>query len=361
MAEKVADKSFRLRCCDRAHMELEVARPVSALELLRELTCSRQMSARVLARGRLSLDGAGLAPASRLAPGDVVGLAFAHTHVPGPASEAEPVVVWRDRFALAVDKPAGILVHADGGVGETLTARVQGLLDREGRPDHEGRPDGQGPPGRMPDGGRDSVARLVPQALQRLDVETSGLVLFSLAEETQPAFDALMAGRVTEKRYLAVVRGPWPSGTMLIDRPIGRDRHDARRMCVSAGGKSSRTWARPLATRGGHTLLLVRIGTGRRHQIRVHLASTGHPIVGDRLYGALPAGCGGRAGCGDRAGRGGHGSRATGGLMLHAIEERLAHPVTGEELVLRTAWPKRFDAFFSAADASGWSILEQGE
>lgn len=223
MAEKVADKSFRLRCCDRAHMELEVARPVSALELLRELTCSRQMSARVLARGRLSLDGAELAPASRLAPGDVVGLAFAHTHMPGPASEAEPVVVWRDRFALAVDKPAGILVHADGGVGETLTARVQGLLDREGRPDHEGRPDGQGPPGRMPDGGRDSVARLVPQALQRLDVETSGLVLFSLAEETQPAFDALMAGRVTEKRYLAV-----GARTMAVRDDADRPPHRAR-------------------------------------------------------------------------------------------------------------------------------------
>ena len=207
------------------------------------------------------------------------------------------VVVYEDEFLLAVDKPAGLLVHGDGSGSPTLTDLVREHLAGEGRPTGD------------------------VQAVQRLDVDTTGLVLFSLDKSVQAALDAQVAGRGMRKRYLAVVRGSFPKGTVRIDRPIGRDRHDAHRMRVSATGKPSVTLAERLGEAGGRSVLRVELLSGRRHQIRVHLSSMGFPIVGDVLYG---------------------GARSGEGLMLHALEERLAHPVTGDDLLLRTELPARF-------------------
>jgi 23S rRNA pseudouridine1911/1915/1917 synthase len=216
---------------------------------------------------------------------------------PARPTAAEPArVVWEDPLALVADKPADLLVHGDGTGAETLSDRVQAHLAAEG-------------------------SRAVAQAVQRLDVETTGLVLFSKTEQFQPAFDALVAGGAMRKRYLAEVSGCFPEGDTVIERPLGRDRHDARRMRVSPTGKASLTRVTQLETRDGRSLLLVELGTGRRHQIRVHLASLGFPVVGDALYG---------------------GERSDEGLMLHAWEERFTHPVTGEKLCLRTPWPERF-------------------
>lgn len=210
----------------------------------------------------------------------------------------EGAVIYEDEVLLAWDKPAGIIVHGDGTGARTLTDVVADHLAAEGR------------------GG------VRPQAVQRLDRETTGLVLFSLDAATQPALDAQVAGHAMSKTYLAVAAGRVPWAERVVRSPVGRDRHDARRMrvCRPGQGRPAETRLRRVAEADGRTLLAVTLVTGRRHQIRVHLAELGHPIVGDALYG---------------------GPRSAAGLMLHAWREELDHPVTGERLRLETAWPTR--------------------
>lgn len=222
-------------------------------------------------------------------------------------------VLFEDEWLLAVDKPAGIIVHGDGTGTETLADLVRVHLMGEGRAD----------------------AAAQAQAVQRLDRETTGLVLFSLDKRTQPKLDAAVAAHAVRKRYVAVVRGRVPSKAQVIDAPIARDRHDSRRMRVGRTGKAARTRLRGLASRDGFSLVACELETGRRHQIRVHLAHEGHPIVGDALYG---------------------GGQVRSGLMLHALEEELAHPVTGERLSLATEWPARFAPLFPRRDID-WTIL----
>jgi 23S rRNA pseudouridine1911/1915/1917 synthase len=285
-------------------VRLRVRESTDAQALLLALGCSRATASRALSEGRLTVGGHALLAREALPAGAVVRLAFLRTAPAGTAAMAPAAILYEDRFLLAADKPAGLLVHGDGTGAETLSDRVGAHLAREGIP-------------------------ASAQAIQRLDVDTTGLVLFSLAAEIQPALDRMVAGRGVRKRYLAVVRGEYPSGERVISRPIGRDRHDARRMRVGASGKPAVTRASRIASSGGRSLLLVEILTGRRHQIRVHLASQGFPIEGDPLYGGV-----------------GGSDDARDGLMLHAYEERLAHPVTGEALVIRTPWPERFGRSF---------------
>lgn len=235
----------------------------------------------------------------------------------GGLSYESVTVVYEDEVLIAVDKPAGVIVHADGTGVPTLTDAVAAHLEAEGR------------------------AGVRPQAVQRLDRETTGLVLLSLDRATQPALDAQVAGRGMRKRYLAVVSGRVPWETREVCGPIGRDRHDARRMrvCRAGTGKPALTTVRRVATEGARTLLLVELGTGRRHQIRVHLASLGLPIVGDELYG---------------------GTRGRSGLLLHAFAQDLDHPVTGERLRLRTSWPSRLGTWEAARACVDALLAPQG-
>lgn len=221
-------------------------------------------------------------------------------------------VIFEDQWILAAEKPAGLLVHGDGTGAPTLTDAVAAHL--------------------VARAGSDGAPGVRPQAVQRLDVETTGLVLFSLDPKTQPALDAEVAGCGMRKEYLAVVAGRFPWAEKTIDAPVGRDRHDARRMraCSEGQGKPAETYVRKLAFKGGRTLLSVELRSGRRHQIRVHLASVGFPIVGDELYGGARP---------DAA-------RGESGLLLHAFAEELDHPATGERLSLRTEWPSRLGTRF---------------
>lgn len=217
------------------------------------------------------------------------------------------VTVWHDGWLLAADKPAGLLVHGDGTGAASLTGLV-----------------------------RTRTGAACAQPVQRLDVETTGLVLFSLDKAVQPALDTAVATGGIRKRYIALVAGRIARGERTVEAAIGRDRHDARRMRISKTGKPSVTILRPLGVFDNATLVELELKTGRRHQIRVHMAAVGHPVVGDALY---------------------RGPASARGLMLHALEERLVHPVTGEELLLRTAWPERF-ANLDAPQGHDWYILK---
>lgn len=215
-----------------------------------------------------------------------------------------PEILYRDDWFLAVNKPAGIIVHSDGTANETLSSELidWGLVY-----------------------GREADDL---QALQRLDRETSGIVLFSLKKKTQPQFDAMIAERNVTKRYRAISQGYIEEDVLEITDPIGRDRHDARKMRVSPTGKRAHTTVHILnrfhADGMGpeRTSLLVDLHTGRKHQIRVHLAHVGHPLLGDTLYGSSQS--------------------QKHGLMLHAAHMAFNHPVTKEDTVIDAPLPQRF-------------------
>ena len=296
-----------LRDAGARELRLGVAADCGAREALLSVGMSRAGAGRVLARGSLTRAGRPLGEGTRLSCGEELALELAPRRGGGAArasaATAPANVICHDRLFVAVDKPAGIIVHGDGTGAETLTDRVQAWADGAG-------------------------LDCDVQALQRLDADTTGVVLFSLTEEFQGALDRQVAGHDMGKRYLLEVAAGFPEGERRIVRAIGRDRHDARRMRASATGKPAATRVRKLGEAHGRSLVLAELETGRRHQIRVHLQSMGFPLVGDSLYG---------------------GPRAD-ALMLHALEEALLHPLTGERVTVRTAWPERFEADFSGRD-----------
>ncbi|MBM6867880.1 RluA family pseudouridine synthase [Collinsella tanakaei] len=221
-----------------------------------------------------------------------------------------PAILFESDTLLAVDKPAGIIVHGDGTGATTLTDQVRALL--RSRADMGTNPDEL-------------------QALQRLDRETSGIVLFSLRKSSQATYDRLIAEHGIDKRYLAIVNGAPTWRTRTFTDPIGRDRHDARRMRASRTGKAAMTHARVLDTRriGRKTLTLleVRIETGRKHQIRVHLSHAGLPIHGDDLYG----------------------TPASDGLMLHAHRLSFIDPIDSARVSIIAPAPARMRRLFPRA------------
>lgn len=215
-------------------------------------------------------------------------------------------VLYEDDVMLAVDKPAGLLVHGDGTGAPTLTESVRTYLEAS----------------------RQAQAAREVQAVQRLDVDTTGVVVFSKAKRVQAQLDVDMAQHgCVRKCYLALCRGAFAWEHQTITLALGRDRHDARRMRPSTTGKPAWTQVRRLCVTGARSaqvsLLLVELETGRKHQIRAHLAAEGFPLLGDKLYG-VPA---------DR--------HADIPLMLHAYEERLPHPISHKILVIRAPIPER--------------------
>ncbi len=262
----------------------------------REEVGSRARAERLIEAGGVLVDGEPRPKSFRLAAG-------AEVSYPQPEqtqTRLEPVdielsVLHRDEHLLVVDKPAGLLVHPVPGYrGPTL---VQGLLGEVG---------GDG---------------IRPGIVHRLDRDTSGLLVVARDDRTLARLQSALRRRKIHRSYVALVRGRPPSRRGTIEAPIGRDRRDPTRVSLDSDV------ARPAVTHfaigealTGRTLLDVELETGRTHQIRVHLAAVGHPVVGDPVYGH-----GGELGL-DRQ-------------FLHAARLRFTHPWSEQELDVRSPLP----------------------
>ncbi len=223
---------------------------------------------RLVREGRVTVDGQPAEPSTRLRAGRVVLVDLPEKSLREVASNPMPLeVLYEDEHLVAVNKPPGLPVEP-GRWGEHPLTLTGALLDwAEGR--------------RRPDG----LLPRRPRTLHRLDLGTSGVLLYALSLEAERHYRELFAAGLVEKEYLALVLGEVLEPGV-VDAALAPDRRAGGRMrVVSHGGRRSRTEYAPCRRFRGYTLLRVRPRTGRTHQIRVHLAAIGHPLAVDPRYG----------------------------------------------------------------------------
>lgn len=288
---------------------------------------SRSYLQQLMVEGAVELRGSpAQKPAARVAVGDRLLVELRPTQQ-AQAFKPEAMtldVVYEDEHLLVINKPAGLVVHP--AAGNWTGTLLNGLLAYH------------------------VSAASLPRAgiVHRLDKDTSGLMLVGKSRQAVDALVRAIAARDVQREYLALAHGPWKGAPQLeVDQPIGRDSHNRLRMAVlraeSSTGKPAQTTVRLLDGTAQASFVACKLHTGRTHQIRVHMAWLGHPLVGDSLYGG----------------------RALWGMQrqaLHAARLRLLHPVSGRRLEFRSVPPvDLLDALAQAGlqyneTALGWSL-----
>jgi 23S rRNA pseudouridine1911/1915/1917 synthase len=284
---------------------------------------SRSQLARQIGQEAVTVNGAPTAPSRKLRAGDVV------TWAPPPVApaEAEPEeiplsIVHEDRWLVVIDKPAGLVVHPAAGheAGTLVNALLAHCSDLRGI------------------GGE-----LRPGIVHRIDKDTSGLLVVAKDDATMAALAAAFKAHTVERVYEALAVGKPPGASGRIDTLYGRDPHHRKRFSsrVRTGKRAVTNWA-VVERFAGAARIEARLETGRTHQVRVHLAALGCPLLGDRTYGRPPRDPGLRA-IGEALGR----------QALHARLLGFVHPATGQRLSFSSEPPPDMRAALAALRARG--------
>lgn len=213
-------------------------------------------------------------------------------------------IVYEDEDIIVVNKAKGMVVHPavgnpDGTLVNAIMAHCKGNLSGIG-------------------------GELRPGIVHRLDKDTSGLLIIAKNDKAHLAMSEQIQNREVKKTYLALVKGAVPENEATIKMPIGRSAKDRKKMAVTSKGKEAITHFKVLERFEKYTYLEVNIETGRTHQIRVHMAEIGHPVVGDMIY------------------SNGKNEFNIEGQMLHAHRLEFKHPITGKAMCLEAPLPKYF-------------------
>lgn len=272
--------------------------------LVPELT--RSAAQRLLEEGLVTLGGVPVKKNRRTEPGEVYAALLPEPELPEPEPQDIPLdIVYEDADVVVVNKPRGMVVHpAPGHPDGTL---VNALLWHCG----------------------DSLSGVGgerrPGIVHRIDKDTSGLIIAAKNDFAHLALSAQLADRSLSRVYEAVARGEFREESGTVDAPIGRHPTERKRMAVTErGSRPAVTHWEVIARCRGWTHIRCRLETGRTHQIRVHMAYIGHPLLGDMVYGAKKP------------------ERGLEGQCLHARELKFLHPRTGEAIHLSTELPEYF-------------------
>lgn len=271
-----------------------------------QLSLSRNQAATLIAGGHVTVEGRREKASYRAVEGERIQVVIPPTPGREVVAESIPLVIaYEDDDILVVDKPAGMVVHpAPGNWSGTLANALKGRGSELSSAD---------------EAGREGI-------VHRLDKETSGLLLVAKTDRAHRVLGAALQARTITRRYAVLSWGHLNEDRITIERPIARDPRDRKRMAIVSTGRAARTDLTRLARFDSADLLRAHLFTGRTHQIRVHLASIGHPVVGDDTYG----GGGGRKLMGLAARR----------HFLHAAWLVFRHPVSGKTIDLRSPLPE---------------------
>ncbi len=266
---------------------------------------SRTMAQKLVEEGNILVNGKSKKISYKVQKGDEIELTIPEAKEIGIKPENIDVeVIYEDKDIIIVNKPKGLVVHpANGNPDGTLVNAIMAIC--------KGSLSGIG-------------GEIRPGIVHRLDKDTSGLLIIAKNDQAHINMSKQIKDRQVKKIYIALVKGRTKEEEATINMPIGRSTKDRKKMAVRKDGKEAITHFKVLRRYNNYTLLEVKIDTGRTHQIRVHMAEIGHPVVGDMVY------------------SNGKNEFGIQGQMLHAKSLEFRHPITGKQMHLEAELPDYF-------------------
>ena len=274
---------------------------------------SRERVKKLIEEGNVLVNGSAKKSSYKIKLGDVIEINIPELKECSIEPQDIPVeVMYEDDDIIVVNKPKGMVVHpANGNPDGTLVNAIMKIC--------KGSLSGIG-------------GEIRPGIVHRLDKDTSGLLIVAKNDKAHINMSQQIKDRKVNKRYVALVRGTIKEDEATISMPIARSKKDRKKMAVDRDGREAITHFKVLKRYGNYTLLDIKIDTGRTHQIRVHMAEIGHPVVGDEVY------------------SNGKNEFGVHGQMLHARSLEFEHPITGKKMHIEADIPEYFKEVIDICD-----------